>query len=447
MTRVMARQPWLAAAVGVALAASVWVRLPPLFSDFPFGDGGLFWVMAADLRNHGFVPPMFTTFNFGDIPWMYPPIGLYALALAGDGLEWLRILPMLWALATLPAVWLLARALVGDRAAWIATTAYGLTVPAYFGLLAGGGVTRGPGVVLAVLAMWAVARGHAWRAGVLGGLVILAHPIAAFYGGLACLALWATRGAPRHMLLAPVVALVIGAAWFGPMIARHGADALFQSAGSRALDLGENAVMLLASTLNPPNPAFVLGWVGVVSAVRRRRWDLLAWLAVSVLGGAVLDRWAVIPMAVLGGLVIDAALDYPGRLRSVGLFAVAGVVAVTGVLLAEPPGPPGADERAIMDWAAAETPPDATFAIIGYAPDGGVVDWFPAISGRRTVTTWQGTEWIGGGYRGPQAKAWMECRSLSCLPEADYYVLRPGCCTVLAGALRSVRGGVYVREP
>lgn len=442
--------PWpvqvgLGLGLGLAAVASVVVRLAPLLADFPFGDGGLFWVMAADLRNNGFAPPMFTSFNFGDIPWMYPPIGLYLLAVLGDGLEWLRILPVLWALATLPAVWLLARALVGDRAAWIATTAYGLTVPAYFGLLAGGGVTRGPGVVLAVLAMWAVARGHARRAGVFGGLVIMAHPIAAFYGGLACLALWATRGAPRRMLLAPVVALVMGAAWFGPMIARHGADALLQSGSSRPLDLVENLVTVAGATLNPPNLAFVVGLVGVVVAARQRRWDLLAWLGVTMLGGAVLDRWVVIPLAVLAGLAVDAALAQPTRLRSVALLGVATAVSLTGVLLAGSPGPPGAQEREIMAWASAETETDATFAIIGYSFDGGVVDWFPAISDRRSVTTWQGTEWIGGGYRGAEAKAWMECRSLSCLPNADYYVLRPDCCPELAVELREVRPGVYVR--
>ena len=105
---------------------AVWLRLAPIFADFAFGDGGLFWVMANDLRDNGFVPPDVTTYNTGDIPWVYPPIGIYLVALLGGGLDLFRFLPALWAIATLPAVWLLARALIGDRGALVALVAYGL---------------------------------------------------------------------------------------------------------------------------------------------------------------------------------------------------------------------------------------------------------------------------------------------------------------------------------
>ena len=427
--------------------ASVWLRLAPVFADFPLGDGGLFSVMVLDLRNNGFVPPEFTTFNAGDIPWMYPPVGLYLAALLGGGLEWFRILPAVFAIATLPALWLLARALTNDRAALVAVIAYGLTVSGWFGLVAGGGVTRSPGVVLAMLTMWAVVRGHVGRAGVFAGLVILTHPIAAFYGGLGSIALWATRGADRRMLLAPVIALLIGAAWFGPMVARHGLDSILGLGGSRAIDLGDNAFTLLAATLNPPNLAFVIGAVGVIVALRRRRWDLIAWLGTTLVGGAVIDRWAVIPLAVMAGLAVDAALEHPTRMRSVALLGVAAAVAVTGVIFSGPPQPLTADEREVMAWAAAETDADATFAQIGYPVDGGVVDWFPALSGRESVTTWQGTEWIAGGYRGQEAEAFIDCRELDCLPDADYYMLRPGCCDELEASLTRVHSNVFLREP
>ena len=75
------------------LGLAVWLRLAPIFADFAFGDGGLFWVMANDLRDNGFVPPDVTTYNTGDIPWVYPPIGIYLVALLGGGLDLFRILP------------------------------------------------------------------------------------------------------------------------------------------------------------------------------------------------------------------------------------------------------------------------------------------------------------------------------------------------------------------
>ena len=436
---------WLGFAL--AMAVAVWLRLGSAFADFPSGDGGLFWVMANDLRDNGFVPPTVTTYNTGDIPWVYPPLGLYLVAALGGGLEWFRILPALSAIATLPAVWLLARALIGERGALVALVAYGLASPAYLGLIAGGGVTRAPGLLLAVLTLWAVVRRYPMAAGVLAGLTLLTHPIAAAYVVFGSAGLWATRGADRRMLWSPLIALAIGATWFVPMILRHGLDPMLAGLGSRDIDIVDNAVLLLAETINPPNFAFVLGFVGAAVAIHRRRWDLVAWLVVSALGAAVVDRWVAIPLAVLAGLAVDAALLQPARLRSVATVAGAAITAVTGVVLSGGPETVTAQQRATMEWAAAQTPEDATFAVIGYATDRGVVEWFPALAQRESVTTWQGSEWVpGGGDRrllGAEAAA---CKIAECLPEADYYVLRSGCCSQLSSELTRLHTAVFTLD-
>ena len=435
--------PLGAVVVAGAVALAVWLRLATLLHDFPTGDGGLFWVMANELNANGFVPPDTTAYNDAGIPWVYPPLGLYLLALLGADLVWLEVLPVLFAVATLPAMWLLARSLIGDRGAVVATIAYGLSAPAYVGLVAGGGVTRGPGVLFAMLTLWAVVCGHPVRAGVLGGLVILCHPIAAFYAGLSAAALWLARGADRRMLVAPVISVAIGAAWFVPMIIRHGVEPFVSGVGSRQIDIVENLVTIAAQALNPPNLAFTIGAVGVVVAAGRRRWDLLAWFALSAVGAAVVDRWVVIPLAVLAGLTVDVAIDLLPRKRSVAVLATASVVAVLGVLLATPPASLSDDERAIASWAATETPDTAEFAVIGYSFDAGMVDWFPALSGRHNVTTWQGTEWLPtGSTRGPATEI-ADCREVACLPAVDYYVLRDGCCTDMSSELDAVRPWVF----
>ena len=201
MPRVTGRSAPVYLLVTVLLATALWLRLSPVFADFPFGDGGLFWVMANELRENGFVPPSATTYNTGDIPWVYPPLGIYLVAALGGGLDWFRILPAIFAVATLPAFWLLARALISGRGALVAVVAYGLASPAYLGLIAGGGVTRAPGLLLAMLTLWAVVRRYPLAAGVLGGLTLLTHPIAAAYVVVGSAVLWATRGADRRMLL------------------------------------------------------------------------------------------------------------------------------------------------------------------------------------------------------------------------------------------------------
>jgi hypothetical protein len=291
--------------------------------------------------------------------------------------------------------------------------------------------------------MWAVVRGHVVRAGVLGGLTLLAHPIAAVYAVLASTVLWGTRGAQPRMLVAPLIALAIGGLWFVPMILRHGVEPFLTGLGSREFDLIENLFTLLAGALNPPNLAFTIGAVGIVVAAYRRRWDLLAWLAISALGVAVVDRWVVIPLAILAGLAVDAALTKPSQLRSVALLTVAMVVTITAVVLARPAETLISEERAVMAWAASETPAGATFAVIGYPADRGMVDWFPALSERENVTTWQGTEWVPDGYRRKAATEASRCRAIECLPEADYYVLRPGCCPDIEARLAPIREGVF----
>ena len=99
-----------------------------------------------------------------------------------------------------------------------------------------------------------------------------------------------------------------------------------------------------------------------------------------------------------------------------------------------------------MAWAERETAPESTFAVIGYPVDRGFVEWFPALSGRENVTTWQGTEWRPLGSRRDEAVVWAECEEASCLPDADYYIVREGCCAAVTDTLVAVRPGVYRRD-
>lgn len=433
--------------LAAALAVAVWLRLTPALVDFPVGDGGLFWVMAGELREASFLPPQFTAYNGGEIPWMYPPTGLYALAVLGGGLPLLQALPALFSLATLPAIWLLAKSMVGARGALFATAAYGLAPSAIDGLTSGGGVTRAPGVVLALLTMWAVVERRPAVAGVLGGLTILTHPLAAFYGGIGSAVLWGTRRPSRSMLVAPLIATVIGTAWFAPMVARHGFEALLGGLTSRGSPEPLGSLVLLSNLLlNPPTLAAVAGVVGIGIAWRQQRWDLLTWFALTALGVGVSGRWAIIPLALLAGLALDVTVRHLPSRRSVAMIAVAGVGAITGVLWMHLPRPVSATERATMEWVRDETAPGTVVAVIGYPADGGVVEWFPALSQRRNVTTAQGSEWLATGNEWGRAWEAVRCRDTSCLPAADLYVLSPSCCEQLASAMVEIGPDVFARR-
>lgn len=57
---------------------------PVILTDFPINDGGLFYVMAEDLRRAGYVLPDYTTYNAASIPFAYPPLGIYFVAILSD---------------------------------------------------------------------------------------------------------------------------------------------------------------------------------------------------------------------------------------------------------------------------------------------------------------------------------------------------------------------------
>ena len=108
-----------AALIGVALLAGLGLRIGPILAaDFPLRDGGLFVTMAHDIRNAGFGLPTFSSFNMGDVPFAYPPLGIYILALIpGDPIATERWLPLVWSMLAIPAGYLLARELTDERRA------------------------------------------------------------------------------------------------------------------------------------------------------------------------------------------------------------------------------------------------------------------------------------------------------------------------------------------
>ncbi|MCV0384794.1 MAG: hypothetical protein K5799_15340, partial [Erythrobacter sp.] len=57
--------------------------------------------MASEIRAANFTTPAFTGYNSAQIPFAYPPLGLYIVAvgtLAFDGLALLRVLPLVYSL-------------------------------------------------------------------------------------------------------------------------------------------------------------------------------------------------------------------------------------------------------------------------------------------------------------------------------------------------------------
>ena len=75
--------PWIDKAILLMLILflGTFLRLQYINkSSFPMNDGGFFYVMIRDLQQNSYHLPQFTTYNFLNIPYAYPPLSLYESA-------------------------------------------------------------------------------------------------------------------------------------------------------------------------------------------------------------------------------------------------------------------------------------------------------------------------------------------------------------------------------
>ncbi|HNM37713.1 MAG TPA: hypothetical protein PKI33_11655, partial [Anaerolineales bacterium] len=76
--RTLTLNEWIWLILGSAVILGSIVRLlPGVLAGFPLNDGGMFLSMVKDLQTSHYVLPKFTTYNYLNIPFAYPPFGFY----------------------------------------------------------------------------------------------------------------------------------------------------------------------------------------------------------------------------------------------------------------------------------------------------------------------------------------------------------------------------------
>ena len=225
--------------------------MPALVTQFPINDGGMFHDMARDLQaNHYFLPAA-TSYNGLDLPYAYPPFGMYLVSLLADVtriplLDLFLWLPPLLATLAIPAFYRLARALLADSVhAALATLFFALTPGRYDWHIMGGGITRATGMLFLLLAAFYVLRLFRsleasdsvrlqWTpkspdfgfAILFCSAAVLSHPEVGLQTAGLCFVLWlflgrTWRGA-LHAFLVALGVFLFTAPWWGTVIAQHG---------------------------------------------------------------------------------------------------------------------------------------------------------------------------------------------------------------------------------
>ncbi len=429
--RPWSRVAWIPLA---AVAAALLVRLPLVVgAGFPLNDGGMIATIIDDIRAAGGALPAFTSYNGGGIPLCYPPLAFYlAVATTLPTIEALRWLPLLVSCLTPAAVALLALQLLRSRSSALAAGLWAAFVPIVYAWdLVGGGMTRGVGLLLTVLAVTAVLRmaaspttGRAVAAGLLMGAAVLAHPESALMTAvLGVLALLLSRGwraaLPKAIMSAGVAAAVV-LPWLITVLVRHGLtpweSALSVGGSADGLTMALRRVLAwnLTGELGLPLLA-VVALLGAPAALVRRQWLALAWtLLPFYLAPRNCRFWASPGAAVLAGLAVGVllvpALQRASQRRSwatasVALLAVIllghgfaeGRAAAARVALLRPIPE---QDRALLRWLALHAGPnDAIVAteLIRWGGDG-VSEWAPYLTRRVNVIAPEGQEWVPGGW-------------------------------------------------
>ncbi len=418
--------------VGCALLFGILVRVSFVTAfDFPLNDGGLFYTMSLDLQSNGYRLPEFTSYNFDQIPFAYPPLSLYAAALLDDAtplsaFDVFRLLPLCASIATMFAFLALARRMLPDRVSFAAAVAAFALIPrSYEWMIMGGGITRSFGMLFALLALHEAhrlfvdqRRTAAVTLGLLGGLALLSHLEIAWFIAFSVMLFVAANGRHRTgvvgLLVAGMIAIAVAAPWWITVIAYHGISP-FVAAASTASPSHVNPIAVLIVFQVTAEPMFALitalALLGVARCMADRRWLLPIWLlACGLLDSRGFENVAAIPVAMLAGLAVGRVLlplllqpeaESEGARRWImpsAVFGFLGLYALLNALIATPQllDATSHDERDAMRWVATNTPVDSQFLVISdqlWAVDR-ASEWFSVLADRRSVATVQGYEWL-----------------------------------------------------
>lgn len=404
-------RPWL----GIGLAAGVLVTLVYLSTNpYPAYGSGLYLQFAKEILAHGYgLPATAAGYTAEGVPIAYPPLQFYVLAvlldLGADPIALSQYLPAVGVLGSLIPTYLLARDYTGSRPAGAGAAVVVAVNPQLLQWhLSAGGVVRAFGFCYAMFAIYAGYRlfEHESRRAVGFGAVafgatVLTHPTYSLFVVMSYLLLWVVRDRTFTGLGRGAVVgfggLGLASPWLFWAVRTHGLDVFTSAAGTHGGVGG--GVVTLASASFTLLPLLGAGYLFVV----RDDWFIAAWAVAAELLFAQ-PRFAFTVGAITFAAV---AVDVSGRVNwrspdrravvAAGLLVlgtVAGGVYLSHemTLSADPSSPEFLDDEAVeaMAWAAAETPPDATFVVLGDA-----AEWFPALTDRTILLGPWGVEWRG----------------------------------------------------
>lgn len=439
------RTEWADLIFFLAIILGAFMRFnPTMLAGFAINDGGMFAVMVDDLKTSRYLLPAFTTYNHLHIPFAYPPLGFYLGRMTADlfGLsstEVVRWVPAFFSSLSIPAFYLLTLRLFKNKYyASVSTLFFALMPRALSWFVMGGGLTRSPGQFFMLLTLAIVVRLYEENrrvdiilAGVLGGLAVMSHPEAAVHTAVSAVFFWIMLSRNRQGLLnsifVAIIVLLVTAPWWGTVISYHGLEPLLKGAATGQKALAVFHLLFFVFTEEPYATVIaVLGLIGIAHRLLRRDYLLPLWMAIPFfVEGRSAAGPAAIPLAMLAAIGLvdvvlaamqfwagkplvdehgDATQDLSGHVmsveRNIFIYVLLYLLFSTyqfGFRLSNATVYPPDHEA--MQWVQENTAADSRFLVLTGTDSvscDSVMEWFPALTGRQSIYTVQGTEWTEG---------------------------------------------------
>jgi len=431
---------------------------PTLLAGFAINDGGMFAVMVDDLKASNYLLPKFTTYNHLNIPFAYPFLGFYLGRVAADlfglsAVQAVRWVPAFFASLSIPAFYLLALRLLKDKYyAAISTVFFALMPRALSWFVMGGGLTRSPGQFFMLLTLATLIRLYEenrrtdiFWAGLFGGLAVMSHPEAAVHTFVSAIFLWLMlsrlRAAFINSLVVGMIVLLVSAPWWATVIHYHGVEPLLKGAATGQKALAVFHLLFFVFTEEPYATIIaILGLIGIADRLTRRDYLLPLWMVIPFFAeGRSAAGPAALPLAMLAAIgLVDVVFA--------GLRTLSGRRVATEVEASVEKDPAATEKRSrndvqqsdqlsslernvfiylflylifstyqfglqlsnatvyphdqeAMNWVHENTPAESRFLVLTGTTSvscDSVLEWFPALTGRQSLYTVQGTEWIQG---------------------------------------------------
>lgn len=454
----MNRKPdWSSLLLFAALLFGAVVRFwPGVSNGFPLNDGGMFHAMIQDLKaNHGILP-LFTSYNAGQIPFAYPPLGFYMSALLSaltpvSDLQALIWLPALVNTLSILAFYKLAEQTLNSRiSASLAAVIYALTPGSFVWQVMGGGITRAFGVLFLFLFLWQEMKLFSEYQHktllftiLFGAGAVLSHPQTALHaalGGVMIFLFYGTskRGMSSAVLTALGVAL-LSAPWWVTVLSRHGVEPFISAGQSSPRTLDSYLGYLQFNTLDKYLliPTYLFALVGLWKKFTRLEIFLAAWALLAVLvdprGGDLILQLAVTLFAGVGLLKLSTLISRSDGQQAEAVFAKRGVqILLFGFIFYSILAASIFDFQLVntslkaadlqmIEWVKKNISGEKTFLLATgreFSMSDPMQEWFPALTGQYSATTMQGLEWTLGEKFFPwysQLMAFQKCADVACV--------------------------------